>query len=101
MVYALVCSEYLAIIIRKYIKACRTELIAWTTTLLSRNVPDSKVHGANMRPIWGRQDPGGPHVGPMNFAIWGSSVSATHLKVYGCLIFKWVAMSWLEVRSWG
>ena len=20
--------------------------------------------------IWGRQDPGGPHVGPMNFVIW-------------------------------
>ena len=33
---------------------------------------DSKVHGANMDPIWGRQDPDGPHVGPMNFAIWGS-----------------------------
>ena len=32
--------------------------------------PDSKVHGANMYPIWGWQDPGGPHVGPMNFAIW-------------------------------
>ena len=32
--------------------------------------PDNKVHGANMGPIWGRQDPGGPHVGPMNFAIW-------------------------------
>ena len=32
--------------------------------------PDSKVHGANMGPIWGREDPGGPHVGPMNFAIW-------------------------------
>ena len=30
---------------------------------------DSKVHGTNMGPIWGRQDPGGPHVGPMNFAI--------------------------------
>ena len=29
-------------------------------------VPDSKVHGANMGPTWGRQDPGGPHVGPMN-----------------------------------
>ena len=28
--------------------------------------PDSKVHVANK---WGRQDPGGPHVGPMNFAI--------------------------------
>ena len=25
-----------------------------------------------MGPIWGRQDPGGPHVGPMNFAIWVS-----------------------------
>ena len=32
--------------------------------------PDNKVHGANMGPIWGRQDPGGPHVGPMNFVIW-------------------------------
>ena len=37
----------------------------------------AKVHGANMGPIWGRQDqvwgrqdPGGPHGGPMNFAIW-------------------------------
>ena len=37
----------------------------------SRTVPDSKVHGANMGAIWGRQDPGGPHVGPMNIAIWG------------------------------
>ena len=36
-----------------------------------RDVPDSKVHGANMAPIWGRQNPGGPHVGPVNFAIWG------------------------------
>ena len=25
-----------------------------------------------MGPIWGRQDPGGPHNGPMNFAIWDS-----------------------------
>ena len=33
-------------------------------------IPDSKVDKANMGPIWGRQDPGGPHVGPMNFAIW-------------------------------
>ena len=32
--------------------------------------PDSKVHGANMGSIWGRQAPGGPHVGPMNFIIW-------------------------------
>ena len=32
--------------------------------------PDSKVHGINIGPIWGRQDPGGPYVGPMNLAIW-------------------------------
>ena len=37
-----------------------------------RIYPDSKFHGANMGPIWGRQDPGGPHVGPMNFAVWVS-----------------------------
>ena len=33
-------------------------------------VPDSKVYGAYMGPTWGRQDPGGPHVGPMNLVIW-------------------------------
>ena len=27
-------------------------------------IPDSKVHGANMGPIWGRQDPGGPMLAP-------------------------------------
>ena len=32
--------------------------------------PDSKVHGANMGPIWGRQYPRGPHVGHENLAIW-------------------------------
>ena len=36
---------------------------------MSSNFPDSKVIGTNMGPIWGRQDPGGPYVGPMNFAI--------------------------------
>ena len=37
---------------------------------ISNNYPDTKVHGANMGPIWGRQGPGGPHIGPMNFDIW-------------------------------
>ena len=32
--------------------------------------PDSKVYGANMGPTWGQQDPGGPHVDPMDLAIW-------------------------------
>ena len=38
-----------------------------------RKHPDSKVHRANMGPIWGQPDPAGPHVGPMNFAIWAAT----------------------------
>ena len=38
----------------------------------ARTHADSKIHGTNMGPIWGRQDPGGPHVGSMKFAIWTS-----------------------------
>ena len=38
--------------------------------MLTYYFPDNKVHGANMEPIKGQQDRGGPHVGPMNFAIW-------------------------------
>ena len=40
------------------------------------HIPDSKVHGANVGPIWGRQDPDGPHVGPMNLAIYDLSLEA-------------------------
>ena len=36
---------------------------------------NNKVHGANMGPTWDQQDAGGPHVGPMNFALWGPSSS--------------------------
>ena len=36
--------------------------------------PDRKVHGANMGPIWDRQDPGGPHAGPMNLATWEGAI---------------------------
>ena len=37
---------------------------------VEKKCSDSKVHGANMGLIWGQQDPGGPHDGPMKFAIW-------------------------------
>ena len=37
-----------------------------STDGLHSNNPDSKAHEAYMGPIWDRQDPGGPHVGPMN-----------------------------------
>ena len=40
-----------------------------TLMALEQPYPDNKVHGANMGPTWGRQDPGGPHVGPMDLAI--------------------------------
>ena len=46
------------------------------TTKAVLSLPDSKVYGANMGPkIWGPQDPGGPHVGPMNLAIWDAICS--------------------------
>ena len=32
--------------------------------------PDSKIHGANTGPTWVPSAPDGPHVGPMNLAIW-------------------------------
>ena len=35
------------------------------------SVPDSKIHEAYIGPTWGRHDPGGPHVGPMDLAIRG------------------------------
>ena len=44
--------------------------IAALIKMINVNIPDSKVHGANMGPIWGQQDSCGPHVGPMNFVIW-------------------------------
>ena len=40
--------------------------------------PDSKIYGANMRSIWGRQDPDGLHMSPMNFAIWVVLVSHSY-----------------------
>ena len=53
---------------------------------LKKHPPDSKVHGANMGSIWGRQDPGGPHVGPMNLAIgahgYGVSIVSTLKHVF-------------------
>ena len=32
--------------------------------------PDSRIHGANVGSTLGRQDPGGPHVGHTNLAVW-------------------------------
>ena len=54
----------------------------WQQFSFSLSFPDSKVHGANMGPIWGRQDPGGSHVGPMNFTIWVVNWTHCHAALY-------------------
>ena len=46
------------------------------------NTPDSKVHGDNTGPTWGRQDPGGPHVGHVNLAMWDGSFTRISMKIY-------------------
>ena len=51
--------------------------------------PDSKVHGANMGSTWGRQDPGGPHVGPMNLAIWDASWKWFNLCNHAVMCLNW------------
>ena len=45
------------------------------------NHPDSKVHGANMGPIWVFSAPDGPHVGPMNLA---TMAAMPNILIWGC-----------------
>ena len=57
--------------------------------------PGTKVHGANVGPIWGRQDTGGPHVGPMNLAIWDSTSKTTDQHFVDMILYvaHWVFLS--------
>ena len=71
---------------RGELHAPREFLLCYRDYWGSYTSPDSKIHGANMGPIWGRQDPGGPHVGPVNFTVWGSSRSSTQLTILSHLI---------------
>ena len=42
------------------------------------------VHGANMGPTWVLSSPGGPHVDPMNLAIWViHTLTFPHLGIDG------------------
>ena len=45
-------------------------MLGETVSFLWIPYAEGKIHGANMGPIWDRQAPDGPQVGPMNFAIW-------------------------------
>ena len=57
---------------------------------------DSKVHWANMGPTWGRQAPGGPHVGYMNLAIWvtiwvwETTIYLMQTMSVACLLMPWL-----------
>ena len=62
--------------------------------------PDSKVHGTNMGPIWGRQDPGGPHVGPMNLVIWEYIHTLSNLSNHGGLVLLIWIRSLLQGIHW-
>ena len=46
-----------------------------------------------MRPIWGLQDPGGPHIGPMNLTTWESNLQNS-MKVDFFSITDSFAMIW-------
>ena len=63
---------------RKHIE--RNLSLPWHSSVM---FPDSKVHGANMGPTWGRQDPGGPHVGPVKLYIWVLVWCMWHTKPWG------------------
>ena len=67
---------------------CESQLILWVD-------PESKVHGASMGPIWVQQDPGGPHVGPMNFAILVSLPSSWLLQdLFWHFLCKLLSTQW-------
>ena len=53
------------------------DLTTFLANLWWEPISDSKIHGANMGPTWGHQDPGGPHVGHTNLAIWDVSMLHT------------------------
>ena len=55
---------------------------------LGDNVPDNKVHRANMGPTWVLSAPDGPHVGPMNLAIRGIEWSTGSFGGEGAFYFQ-------------
>ena len=65
--------------------------VLWRTVTLRYwecTVPDSKVHGANMWPIWVLSAPDEPHVGPMNLAIRGKAFWHQSVPVVVCCILS-------------
>ena len=65
-----------------------------TTTLIAKYNPDSKVHGTNMGPIWGRQDPCGPTIAPWLLLSGNLYVSSYRS---GCC---WIISAVISVSPW-
>ena len=62
---------------------CRIEVWNYVEAVYYCDIPDSKVHGANMGPTWVLSAPDGPHIGPMNLAIRDCSITFV-LDANGC-----------------
>ena len=71
-------------------------LIACMTSF--QDIPDSKVHGANMGPTWVLLAPDGPHVGPINLVIRDVTDGQQHWLVLP-VVFDCVC-SQLGIRQW-
>ena len=54
-----------------------------------------------MGPTWGRQDPGGPHVGPMNFAIWEDTEEDNRCTRFVLVSFDFKTTFWATGHSPG
>ena len=66
----------------------------------SHSYSDGKVHGANMGSIWGRQDPGGPHVGPMNLAIWRATRMFFEMCFGSVFVLVWSFGQHMKIWPW-
>ena len=61
-----------------------------------RDNTDSKIHGANMGPICGWQDPGGPHVAP--WTLLSGNIQPIRLWLGQKPIFKKI-WNWYEMEE--
>ena len=62
----------------------------------------ARFMGPTIGPIWGQQEPGGPHVGPMNFAIKDYiKVSNLSMNTFGNKLRNLVQIWLLQYSSQG
>ena len=77
----------------------------WETHISLRRVtceanPDSKVHGANMGPIWVLSTADGPHVAPINLAIWENFAGIRYMALNIWKIFFRSTVFQARVLHW-